>query len=415
MDICYIETELQRQIKAIQTILNEKCLLRFAARHINFDMPFQLIRGVRGSGKTFTILHALSALGKKFAYIDLSGFKHRTDLSCDVLLESLSMIYGKFDTIIFDECADTPNIEDLFNQVKENGINIIGIYSGLQRLDLSDTNMPMTTFYPLSFSEYCIWHNVDTESKKPDDIATLRKAFHDYLSRGGFPVMQHKTRLTRTKNSLEKSIIDNDIRGSFRKNKILELQETAKILLENTSELINYKQIADNLNIGSEITVKKFVEAIKDSGCLNTIARFGQFYRQRTIFEKVYVADPIFSPDKNNQKKIETIVYMQLRRFCERHGYNMHYYANRNIECDFALCVNRKMKTIIQVIADYSDSEIIKEKVKGLIAMSKATGCNRLFILTDSSHDTIETKDLIVTVVPVFEFLLDKSHKIVTE
>ena len=415
MDIRHIVVALREHQKAAGKILQEPCHPRHATKRININQQRLLIQGVRGSGKTHTTLHALHAIGANAAYIDLGDISLHALSESDSqrLAESVRMVYGSgIDCLVADECTSIACWETLLEAFSAEGIKTVAIASGLALGDCKRDDDALITFYPLSFSEYCIWHGIDVSSDAPQRAERLRTAFAEYLRQGGFPALQDKKRVKAAAAKIIDTIIDTDILPCVRKSMADELDSIARLLIANTATWINYRTVAEQQGMRSEITVKKYIEIIKRSGLLYDLKRFAMMEKQRNVFETLYAADPALVAD-DLQRKLETVTFMQLRRFCERHGYAMHYYANRSAECNFALCVNRKMRTIIQVIADYGEASAVKEKVAGLIAMTKATGSERLYIITDDAHDTIDVKGMHISVVPAYEFLSAHTHLIV--
>lgn len=411
-----IEALLTKQRAETEDILKMDCHPRHAAKRIGCLEPVQIIQGVRSSGKTFTTLHTLRSRGLKFAYVDLSHPALRSLESAvfDRLVEGLMMVYGGFQYIVIDEFSFNPDWADCIGAFLAQGIQIIGITSKETPTDTLPFRVSTLKFHTLSFSEYCLWHNIDPDDHSLQNKATIRRGFDDFLYRGGFPRLQEMGRPKPAARRIAETVIKLDAQADFRKNMVDRFHSLAEHLLENSAELLNYKQLAEKFGMRSEITVKKYIEMIKASSLQCPLRRFAMHEKTRNVYEKLYVADTALLPRGETGKSMETAVYLQLRRFCERYGYFMHYYANRQVECNFALCVDMKMRTLLQVIPDYSDSATIKEKVAGLKNLSKMTGCDQLYILTDSNRDIIEEKDLKITVMPAYEFLLDRSHKIIS-
>lgn len=414
MDGRRLEKILISQKKEINKILSSDCKLRYVAKRITGELPLLYIEGVRGSGKTFTTLHALHDKNVSFAYVDLSDqslYSLNVD-GYDSLIESLYMVYDQFDCVVVDEFISHLKWEDFFDACKKNGLKVIAISSEICQT-IEEKNI--LYFYPLSFSEYCLWNEINVDISTPKGRAQIRKAFDNYVVRGGFPTLQKRKNIKLGASEIVKGIVKNDIRGGFRKSKLEEMERIAYTLLDYTVQWVNYKGMAEDFGMQSEITLKKYIEIIKCTGLLYALHRFSLNKKQRNVYEKLYAVDTALIPNDSLQHKLETIVYMQLHRFCDRHGYFIHYYSNRDVDCNFALCLDRKMRTILQVMADYSDSQEIKDKVTGLINLSKLTGCDRLYILTDNQYDMIEERGLSITVVPVYEFLIEHSHKIISE
>lgn len=411
-----IEKRLRQQKETAESLLAERCLPRFAARHISHEGGLAVLTGPRGSGKTFLALHLLQERDKKYAYADLSalGAVGSDEASLNALFEVLCIVYGEFEWLLIDEFLSNGDWERIIRYFRTMGVKVFAVASGR----LPDTALSLagvaSVLYPLSFSEYCLWHDVCTEPKSPVEMASLRLAFDDFSMRGGIPSNQFRTRVKSNSRKIADTILENDLRGEIRKSNRPAITEIGRYLLTNSPVNLFFNDIAERFSLRSEITAKKYLGIIKGSAGVYALERFAFQEKIRDYGERIFAADPGFCEKSHDmESRLKIIVYMQLRRFCERHGYQMHYYGNRDLECDFVLCHEMKMRTIIQVIYDYSDSQAIKEKVASLIALSSASGCGKLFILTDNCHDTIETKGLSIYVKPAYEFLLDRSHMII--
>ncbi len=51
---------------------------------------------------------------------------------------------------------------------------------------------------------------------------------------------------------------------------------------------------------------------------------------------------------------------------------------------------------------------LLKREKKGLLAASKATGCNNLFLITDHDNTQIIEDGRTITVIPAYIWLIDK-------
>lgn len=180
--------------------------------------------------------------------------------------------------------------------------------------------------------------------------------------------------------------------------------------LTNSTETADYSSASDELMIGSVNTIKKYYGFVLDSDCIMQLPRLALFDNLRFGAPKIYASDLSFISTLPYSKKIETAIFLQLSRACLRHDLFLHYYANRTRQCDFAICRDKKMRTIIQVMSPSDDTTEIKTKTSSLTALAQETGCERLFIITDSRTETIETKKMTVTLLPAYDFLTERHH-----
>lgn len=74
------------------------------------------------------------------------------------LLTLLAQSYGDFNVIIVDEFLKCDNYTSLLNKLVSTGLRIIAINSGEMPDIPSSLDGPKLRIFPLSFSEYCTWH-----------------------------------------------------------------------------------------------------------------------------------------------------------------------------------------------------------------------------------------------------------------
>ena len=103
--------------------------------------------------------------------------------------------------------------------------------------------------------------------------------------------------------------------------------------------------------------------------------------------------------------RLETIVYLELRRRYSGSGYDIYYYKDKTAEADFVVCNNSKALAVYQVSYDISAEKTRKREIKGCIEGAKATKCNNLFLITDHEKEDIEEKGYKIAVRPAYEWL----------
>ena len=82
------------------------------------------------------------------------------------------------------------------------------------------------------------------------------------------------------------------------------------------------------------------------------------------------------------------------------------YYYNRNVEVDFYIPEER---TAIQVSYSIADEETRKREVNALIQLNSFEPLEHALIITYDQEEVIETKELKISVVPVWQWLLKEQ------
>lgn len=149
-----------------------------------------MVIGVRRSGKS-TICHkVLLERGIRYGYVNLDD-----DRLADMLVKDLntvlSCVYQLYGTdisyLVLDELAT----------------HLTGRYNEIH-------------LYPFSFSEYCQYHRIDTQSITTKADADRKRAFMDYIHDGGFPEMQGLRNKKAYVQSLIEAILRKDIQKRFK-------------------------------------------------------------------------------------------------------------------------------------------------------------------------------------------------------
>ncbi len=395
-------------------IVDKICKGEYHHRHglsvIDLDADVNFVQGVRGAGKTTAIVRKLKDSGKRFAYIDVSeSVQNGLDrIPASAIIEILTCVYGQFDVVIIDEVVKYPSWEILIGSFRELGIKVVAINSG--EIPENCLNAKTTDMFTLSFSEYCIWHGIDYDSQSPVSRGIAAAAFEDFLKRGGFPADQSRKYHRRSTDPVISKIMERDMPNDLRAAKIPEIKRLACNLVRDTPMSMDYKESLHHYEVASVNTLRKYVESIKRTCLLVRLARLSLFDKVRNYREKLYAADVSLVSAENIVARVETAVYIQLLRAAQRHGYFVHYYSSRELACSFAVCKDMRMRVLIQIMPEEESEAMLKEKIAGMVSLSRETGCKRMFILSDGQSSVINTKGMEVTMVPVYEFLLDKYH-----
>jgi predicted AAA+ superfamily ATPase len=151
---------------------------------------------------------------------------------------------------------------------------------------------------------------------------------------------------------------------------------------------------------------------LKEAYLLLGVKRFSTKSRQRVRAEKVYPIDVALMdgrPDafagENVGWRLEAIVFIELLRRNRPIDRDVYYYKSAGgYEADFVVCRNNVVEEIYQVSYDISKEKTRNREIRGLLAASKETRCNNLFLITDFHREDIMVEDKLIKIIPAYEW-----------
>ncbi|MDR0750411.1 MAG: ATP-binding protein [Tannerellaceae bacterium] len=275
--------------------------------------------------------------------------------------------------------------------------------------------------YPLSFSEYCRFRGINTNSYLEQDKARLRTAFEAYNEESAFPEVV----LTASKSEQLKLL-----QGYFDTMLLKDLAEHYKI---SNTNVVRYfvKRIMANLT--KPTSINAIYKDIKSQGLkvgkddlylwANYICDIFMFIRipkydrslikEQNSLDKYYCIDnglrgAVLMPQSDdNGKKLENTVFMQLKR-TKRPLDKISYYQGTG-ECDFVFQRNDSVIQLIQATWDMSGENTREREVAGILEASRATRCDNLFIVTKDEEGVISREGKQINVVQAWKWLLQNN------
>ncbi len=110
---------------------------------------------------------------------------------------------------------------------------------------------------------------------------------------------------------------------------------------------------------------------------------------------------------ENLERRLETLVYVELLRRNRPVSKDVCYYKNdRGYEADFVVCKNNKVEEIYQVSYDLSKESTREREIRGLMAASKDTKCDNLYLITDFRREDVMVDGKLVKIIPAYEWML---------
>ena len=380
----------------------------------------QVVIGVRRSGKSTLCYNVLKPHAKNFAYVNFDDerFEKLKTEDLNIVLEVLYKIYGNFTYIFLDEIQNIAGWHLFVNRLLRQKMHILvtgsnaKLLSGELATHLTGRNEQIELF-PFSFTDFCICKNIDTISYTTKAIASRRNAFDEYIKQGGFPELINKKNKNRYVSNLISNILKRDIEQRHTIKYTETFEQLAYHLMNVVPTIIVENELAELLNIKSNHTVKNYIGFLKEAYLLLGVKKYSTKSRQRIRYEKLYPVDVALMDNRPNSFvgenlgwRLETIICIELLRRNRPIGRDIYYYKSYNgYEADFVVCRGNSVEEIYQVSYDISNEKTRKREIRGLLAASKETKCNQLFLITDFHREEISIDDKIIHIIPAHDWL----------
>lgn len=381
----------------------------------------QVVIGVRRSGKSTLCYSLLKNKNLKFAYANFDDERvigmAATDLN--TVLEVLYVIYGDFEYLFLDEVQNINGWHLFVNRLLRSRMHILitgsnaKLLSGELATHLTGRHDEIK-LYPFSFRDYCVATDTDRNSPTTRNVAFRRAAFDNYIKQGGFPELLHRKDKTGYITTLVENVLKRDIEQRHKIRYVHAFERLAHHLLNVAPYVVVEKDLATELEIKSSHTVGNYIDYLKEAYLLVGLQKYSQKSRQRIYDEKVYAVDVALMDARadafageNLGWRLETIVFIELMRRTRPKEQDIFYYKNdKGLETDFVVCKGNKAVALYQVCYDMSSEKTRNREINGLLAGSKATRCDNLYIITDFQYETITKEGRTIHVIPAYEWTL---------
>lgn len=414
-----LETILIDQKAEIGNLLDEHLCSRKEEELVDLRSPqAQVVIGVRRSGKSTLCLQSLANAKVNFAYANFDD-ENLAELGAEQLndvLEVLYKIYGDFNYLFLDEIQNIEKWPLFVNRLLRTKMHVVLTGSNAKLLS-SDLATHLTgrsseiTLYPFSFAEYCTMMKVDYKLRTTKGIANKRRAFDEYIQKGGFPELINTNNSRKYITNLVNNILKHDIEQRHEIAFPAQFENMAHHLLNVSPYMVSTLDLAKIFNFKSHHTVRNYLSYLKQAYLLIGIKKFSPKSKKRVTQEKVYAVDVAMMDQRENAFagenlgwRLETVVLIHIIRKCHFEGWDVYYLKNRSGECDFVVCKGNKVLQCIQVSYDISSGKTYKREISGLMLANKQTNCENLLLLTDHEFDDIEKDGHRIFIRPVYEW-----------
>jgi hypothetical protein len=417
---------LAEQQEEIKNYKPQKWVTRMEESLFEFDTTMaQVVIGVRRSGKSTLCHKVLLERGIRYAYVNLDDDRLANMKVAD-LNTVLSCVYQLYGTdipyLVLDEIQDVDGWYLFVNRLLRTSLHIFVTGSNAKLLS-GELATHLTGryneihLYPFSFSEYCQYHKIDTQSITTKADADRKRAFMDYIHDGGFPEMQGLRNKRAYVQSLIEAILRKDIQKRFKIRNIESLRKLAHHLINNACQEVNYDDLSDMLGIADK-TAKKYVDYLSQAFLIQLLTRHSFKSQVRMRNQKAYIVDTGLQGNRGNALapenmgwRLENVVYIELLRRCAHDVLDVYYYkpSPRAKEIDFVVCDQNKAVELIQVAYEIDSERTYDREISSLVKASNALSCNHLTLIAFSATRDVEIDGKTIHIISALDWLLQND------
>lgn len=408
---------------------------------IQLELPhINDIIGVRRCGKTYFMFQQIRELIENgvpksrilYLNIDDDRLQPLNGDELDQLIDTFRELYPLPDDeriyLFLDEIQNFPGWEQWIKGIYERKRNLRIIISGSNASLLSAeianrlTGRHLTTrMYPFSFSEYVKYHKI------PIDLNTLpysenrlkvKRLFHDYLRRGGFPevILYPSADETRLLQSYFDDIIFRDIVTRHGVRNPALFKDLALFCISNVAKPHTYnslRKLFSGFQAISTDAVINYLSYLEDAFLLFSIRHYDDSLKKQLHKpRKLYCIDPgmmnavSFRFSQDTGRLFENMVFLQLYRT----GHEIYYWQDeKGHEVDFVLKSGLDTIALVQVSIDLSDPLTQERELKGLISAMNHFGVPEGLILTRDHFDDETRSAKTIRYRPLWYWLLTQE------
>ena len=417
-----LEQVIQDQHNEIVALRSEKLCSRKEEEQVDLDCNMaQVVIGVRRSGKSSLCFNVLNKRTKNFAYANfdderLAGLQ-TSDLN--VVLEVLYKIYGDFKYLFLDEIQNVEGWHLFVNRLLRQRLHIVvtgsnaKLLSGELATHLTGRNDQIELF-PFSFAEWCECKGVETKLITTKAEAQRRAAFDEYLKQGGFPELLHKKSRELYISNLMNSILKRDIEQRHNIRCVDAFEQLAHHLMNVAPTIVVEEDLATIVGVKSKHSINNYIRYLKEAYLLIEVKRYSKKSRMRVRAEKIYPIDVALMDSRPNAFvgdnlgwRLETVVCIELMRRNRYKFCDIYYYKSTGgYEADFVVCKDNVVREVYQVSYDITSEKTRKREIRGLLAASKETRCDNLYLITDFHREEVVVENKVIHILPAYEWLI---------
>lgn len=382
-------------------------------------LPYVIVfSGLRRVGKSTLlaqIAHKFYPRGYYFVNFEDERMLNFSATDFDLLHEVLVELFTEQEVFFFDEIQNVPGWERFVRRMVDKGYKLYltgsnaSLFSQELGTKLTGRYLPIELL-PFSFREFLAFKETPlpkTQILTPIERGRLKRHFNQYLSKGGIPdALKYPDSLW--PKVLYEDVIFRDVAARYQITEVRALKELSFYLISNVSRLISYNKVKELLKLGSVNTVKNYVDYLETAWLFLVVNRYSYSVKTQQIApKKIYgidtgmVREVGFSFSENRGILLENLVYLSLRRSTKECYY---FKCANNLEVDFYLPEKR---LLIQVAQNLEGKKTKEREMEGLKRAAEELKIKKGFILTDDEKGIIKKEGLVITIKPIYEWLLE--------
>jgi predicted AAA+ superfamily ATPase len=272
---------------------------------------------------------------------------------------------------------------------------------------------------PFSFIEFADYKKIKTAVDTPTEKAEFLQQMDNFLQYGGFPETIFSRNIVRNYlSSLFDSVLLKDITRRYKVRNTNELYNLANYLLANFCNPFSVNDLANELDLGSTHTAKKFCKYLEEPYLFFYLPRYNSKLKlMQNAPRKAYIVDTgfimarAFELSKNLGRLLENLVFVELIRRGFSTQNTLFYYRTRNDrEIDFVCRHTHQVTELIQVAYEISNPKTLKRELSALTEAAGELRCNNLLLLTWDEEKLINENNLTIRIIPVWKWLLNTDR-----
>lgn len=374
----------------------------------------KLITGPRRAGKSVFALLMLK--NHNFAYLNFDDKQLLEKWDDELVEKTLEEVYPSYEYLMLDEVQNLPGWDLWVSKLYRNGKNIVITGSNANMLS-SEMATVLTGRYlqiemlPFSLAEVLATNKIDIASIEKEQQTRANLLVDDYLRNGGFPESVLARGITKNYlSTLFDSILLKDVAQRHHIRKTTDLYSLATYLLSNFCNPFSANDLAEELNIASVTTTKKYCDYLNEPYLFFFLPRFNNKLklmakadRKAYIVDNGFIQSSAFNLSDNLGRLLENQVFVELLRKGYVPGQTLFYYRSRNNrEVDFVTRKGPKVERLIQVSYSLDSAKTRKREISALVECGDELKCDDLSIVTFSEKETL-TDPIPITVIPITE------------
>lgn len=382
----------------------------------------QILMGARRVGKTYLMYSLIQSLIKsgvqssRILFCILNNYDLKGIKIADIVKEFRTIHGIGIDEKIYIFLDEVQYVEDWDQQATSlyDTQNVKIVVSGSSSVLIKRQSTFLTgrqlkyTIYPLDFREFLEFRNYQIN---PAESYLYLKYLEEYFECGGFPDIV-LNRNTQYLADLIDAILFKDIVSVYNLDQPKLLKEILIWLATHLRQPISYNKLTKVLNQKSDVTVKQYLEYLKEVYQILEIRRFSPSLSEQMISpKKFYFSDmgmrnTLINGFKDVGSIAENVLYIHL---CNKYGQdNIFYYYQKQLEVDFIV---RQGADILAFECKYIDD--IEINSKGLSGVRKLISDKNLQVKkTVVVTKNIEKIEEGIEFMPLYKVLLENKNEL---